>query len=85
MARYIDQPSRFGLTVIVALAAWWAGLLITDALLIALTDYPLGLNTATDTVPAETFLVLLFRILLAFAIAAAITLPVGRALVRSTR
>jgi len=71
--------------VLVALAAWELGKLVASAVLIALTDTPLALNTSTDTVPIETFLVLVFRVLLAFAVAAAVALPVGRSLLRAAR
>jgi hypothetical protein len=85
MARSFDQPARLAVTVLVALAAWELGQLVASAVLIALTDTPLALNTSTDAVPIETFLVLVFRILLAFAVAAAVALPLGRSLLRAAR
>ena len=85
MARSFDQPARLAVTVLLALAAWELGLLVSSAVLIALTDTPLALNTSTDTVPIETFLTIVFHILLAFAIAAAVALPLGRSLLRAAR
>jgi hypothetical protein len=85
MARSFDQPARLAVTVLLALAAWELGQLVASAVLIALTDTPLALNTSTDTVPIETFLMIVFHILLAFAVAAAVALPLGRSLLRAAR
>ncbi len=82
MARF--EYARSALIVVLGLAAWTVGEVVATAILIALTDTPLAFNTAGDKVSLETFLVLIFRAALAFAVAAAIVLPIARSML-STR
>jgi len=81
----LEQPGRLVIVVLVGLASWALGLIVAEALLIALTDTPMGFDRTADSVSFEVFFVLVLRALLALAIAAVLAVPLARAVLRGRR